>query len=187
MHAKQREVFFAEVVEYALSVVVTEGEGMDGACVVIAKLALWRLETVMRASAPSAPAPCPCPPMPHRTRSVRHGWETSILTKNVNTPTENALSVLFRFRFRLVRVHHVAKLLRRLEVGNPLGRNLHPRAGLRVAPYARIPLPNPKRAKPAYLDLVPGLQRAYHRIKDGLHNHLAIAPRQIADLGHLFH
>uniref|UniRef100_E6QJY1 Uncharacterized protein n=1 Tax=mine drainage metagenome TaxID=410659 RepID=E6QJY1_9ZZZZ len=55
-----------------LSVVTTEGEDMDGACVVISKLDIWWLGDGDAGFFPCS-CPCPCPPMPHRTR---HGWGT---------------------------------------------------------------------------------------------------------------
>uniref|UniRef100_E6Q099 Uncharacterized protein n=1 Tax=mine drainage metagenome TaxID=410659 RepID=E6Q099_9ZZZZ len=59
--------FFAGAIGYSLSVGTTEGEAMDGACVVIANLALrW----VGGGYAGFCSYPCPCPPMPHRTRLV---------------------------------------------------------------------------------------------------------------------
>uniref|UniRef100_E6Q0G5 Uncharacterized protein n=1 Tax=mine drainage metagenome TaxID=410659 RepID=E6Q0G5_9ZZZZ len=65
LHARGRE-FFAGVAGYALLVVATEDEGMNGARMVISELALWWLVD-------GDAGFCPYPPMPHRTR---HGWGT---------------------------------------------------------------------------------------------------------------
>src|ERR1035438_4082519 len=84
-------------------------------------------------------------------------------------------------------VHQVAQLLGRLEVGHLLRRNLDALAALGVASNARIALANTERPKAANLNLVAALERADHRVEDRLDNDFAVAPRQVARAGHLFH
>src|ERR1700733_6789640 len=100
----------------------------------------------------------------------------------------NVVLALLGNRLRLhraVRVHRIAQLLRRLEEGNALRRNIHLRSGLRVASRARIALPRPETAKSANLDLVPGLQGSDHGIKKRIDNDLTIATCEGAFCGDL--
>src|ERR1035437_3228935 len=104
-------------------------------------------------------------------------WETPNL--NLPRPSGGAHGFLG--------VHQVAQLLGRLEVGHLLRRNLDALAALGVASNARIALADAERPKAANLNLVAALERADHRVEDRLDNHLAVAPRQVARAGHLFH
>src|ERR1700751_661544 len=82
----------------------------------------------------------------------------------------------------LARIYQVAQFFAGLEVGNTFGRNLNLGSRLWIASYARLALTDPEASESPNLDLVSRLERADHRVEDGVDNHLAVAPGKIANL-----
>src|SRR5258708_17048880 len=74
------------------------------------------------------------------------------------------------------RVHRVAKLLRRLEEGNALGRYIDLRAGLWIAAGTGVALAGPVASETANLNLVTPLERANDGDEQGIDDHFPNAP-----------
>src|SRR5579875_1686544 len=80
----------------------------------------------------------------------------------------------------LIGVYEIAQFFTWLEVRYALGWNIDLGAGLRIAPDARLALPDTDTAESANLDLVAGLQRTDNCVKYGVDNDFAVAPGKIA-------
>src|ERR1700733_3898332 len=95
---------------------------------------------------------------------------------------------LLHGRLRLhgsIRVHRVAQLLRWLEEGNSLGRNINLSPGLRVSAWAGVALPGSKAPEAANLNLVPGLQGSDDGVEECVDDNLSVATGEVAYGGDL--
>ena len=84
-----------------------------------------------------------------------------------------------------IRVYRVAQLLRWLEEGNPLGRDINLSPGLRVAACAGVALPGSKTPEAANLNLVPGLQGSDDSVEQRIDDDLSVATGEVAYGGDL--
>ena len=78
-------------------------------------------------------------------------------------------------------VDHVLQFLARLEIGDFLGGNFHPRAGLRIAADTGLALAGAEAAESADFDLVAGPEGTYDTVENGLHDDFGFLP------GHLYY
>ena len=86
--------------------------------------------------------------------------------------------------YRSVRVDRVTKFLRRLEEGNPLGRNIDFGSSLRVSARSGISLAGPEASEAANLDLVTGFQSSNDSVKECIDNNLSVTAGQVSKRGH---
>ena len=75
-------------------------------------------------------------------------------------------------------IYQVFQFFAGLEEWNFLGGDFDTVARLWIAANTWLALPGAKAAKAADFDLVAGAERAYHAVKDRLHDHFAIFPRK---------
>src|SRR5579864_3403154 len=71
-------------------------------------------------------------------------------------------------------VHQVFQFLAGLEIGDPFGRNLDARTGLRISPHAWLSLPGAKTPKSPDFDFVPRPQGSNDAVEDSFYDHLGI-------------
>jgi hypothetical protein len=92
---------------------------------------------------------------------------------------------LLRHRLhRAIRIHRVTQLLRWLEEGNSLSRNIDLGPGLRVAAGSGISLAGPEASESANLDLVTGFQSSDDSIEEGIDDNLPVTAGQVSKSGH---
>jgi hypothetical protein len=81
----------------------------------------------------------------------------------------------------LARIHKIAEILARLEVGNALGRDRDGGSGLRITSRTRLALARAEAAKSTNFDLVARFDGPNDRIEECVDDDLAITARKVTE------
>jgi hypothetical protein len=81
----------------------------------------------------------------------------------------------------LARIHEIAEILARLEVGNALGRHRDGGSGLRITSRTRLALARAEAAKSTNFDLVAGFHGPNNRVEECVDDDLAITAGKVTE------